>query len=41
MSPGPVEPKTEIYICCFSPKNAVLRSKKKDWMAQNQDNMSE
>ena len=27
-------------ICCFSAKHAALRSKKKDWMAQNQDNVS-
>ena len=28
-----------IGICCFSSKHAVLRSKSKDWLAQNQDNV--
>ena len=31
----------EIGICCFSAKHAALRSKIKDWLAQNQDNVSE
>jgi hypothetical protein len=26
-----------IGICCFSAKHADLRSKNKDWLAQNQD----
>ena len=31
----------EIGICCFSAKLATLRSKSKDWLAQNQNNVSE
>ena len=31
----------EIGICCFSTKHAALRSKSKDWLAQNQNNVSE
>jgi hypothetical protein len=31
----------EIGICCFSTKHAVLRMKSKDWLARNQDNVSE
>jgi hypothetical protein len=31
----------KIGICCFSAKHAVLRSKSKDWLAGNQDNVSE
>ena len=31
----------EISICCFSTKHAVLRRKSKDWLARNQDNVSE
>ena len=31
----------KIDICCFSGKHAVLRRKNKDWLAQNQDNVSE
>ena len=31
----------EIGICCFSAKHAALRSKSKDWLALNEDNMSE
>jgi hypothetical protein len=30
----------KISICCFSAKHAALRSKSKDWLAQNQDNVS-
>jgi len=30
----------EIGICCFSAKHAALRKKSKDWLAQNQDNVS-
>jgi hypothetical protein len=30
-----------IGICCFSTKHAVLRRKDKDWLARNQDNVSE
>ena len=31
----------KIGICCFSAKHAALRSKSKDWLARNQDNVSE
>ena len=31
----------EIGICCFSTKHVALRSKSKDWLARNQDNVSE
>ena len=31
----------EIAICCFSAKHAALRRKSKDWLAWNQDNVSE
>ena len=31
----------KIGICCFSAKYAALRRKSKDWLAQNQDNVSE
>ena len=31
----------EIVICCFSAKYAALRSKSKDWLARNQNNVSE
>ena len=30
----------EIGICCFSTKYAALRRKSKDWLAQNQNNVS-
>ena len=30
-----------IGICCFSAKHAALRRKSKDWLAQNQNNVSE
>ena len=30
-----------IGICCFSAKHAALRRKDKDWLAWNQDNVSE
>jgi hypothetical protein len=30
----------KIGICCLSAKHAALRSKSKDWLAQNQDNVS-
>lgn len=30
----------DIYICCYSTKHTVLRHKRKDWLSQNQDNMS-
>ena len=31
----------KIGICCFFAKNAALRRKSKDWLAQNQNNVSE
>ena len=31
----------EIGICCFSAKHTALRRKSKDWLARNQDNVSE
>ena len=31
----------EIGICCFSAMHATLRRKSKDWLAQNQDNVSD
>jgi hypothetical protein len=31
----------KIGICCFSTKNAALRSKSKDWLARNHNNVSE
>jgi hypothetical protein len=31
----------KIDICCFSAKNAALRRKSKDWLARNQNNVSE
>jgi hypothetical protein len=31
----------EIDMCCFSAKHTVLRIKSKDWLARNQDNVSE
>jgi hypothetical protein len=31
----------KICICCFSAKHATVRRKSKDWLARNQNNMSE
>ena len=31
----------DIGICCFSAKHTVLRRKSKDWLARNQNNVSE
>ena len=31
----------KIGICCFSTKQAALRRKSKDWLARNQNNVSE
>ena len=31
----------EIGICCFSAKHAALRRKSKDWLARNQNNVSQ
>ena len=37
---GRVKPKTiKFGICCFSAKHTALRSKSKDWLAQNQNNV--
>ena len=33
--------KMAISCCCFSAKYAALKRKSKDWLAQNQDNVSE
>jgi hypothetical protein len=30
-----------IGICCFSARHEALRSKSKDWLARNQNNVSE
>ena len=31
----------ETGICCFSPKRAALKSKSKDWLTKNQNNVLE
>ena len=31
----------KICICCFSAKHAALKRKSKDWLARNQNNVSE
>ena len=31
----------KIGICCFSAKHTALRSESKDWLARNQNNVSE
>ena len=31
----------KIGICCFSTKHMAVRRKSKDWLARNQDNVSE
>ena len=31
----------KIGICCFFARHAALRSKSKDWLARNQNNVSE
>jgi hypothetical protein len=31
----------QISICCFSAKHVSLRRKSKDWLARNQNNVSE
>ena len=40
-SPDRVKPDYQIGICCFSAKHAALRRKRKEWLAQNEDNVSE
>jgi hypothetical protein len=40
----PLSDQTKDYIigiCCFSGKHAVSRRKNKDWLARNQNNVSE
>ena len=37
---GGIKSKTNICIDCLSAKHASLRRKSKDWLAQNQDNVS-
>ena len=40
--PGRVKPNAiKLYLCCFSAKDAALRRMSKDWLAQNQNNVSE
>ena len=41
LSPGRVRPKTLIGIRCFYAEHAALRSKNKNWLARNQNNVSE
>jgi hypothetical protein len=31
----------KIGMCCFSAKHVALRNKSKDWLARNQNNVSE
>ena len=38
--PGPTKD-YKIGSCCFSAKYAALKRKRKDWLVQNQDNVSE
>ena len=38
---GQTKPDYQIGIGCFSAKYAALRRKSKDWLARNQDNVSE
>jgi hypothetical protein len=40
-NPGRVKPDYKIGIWCFSAKHATLRRKSKDWLARNQNNVSE
>ena len=41
-SPCRVKPKTiKLDFCCFFTKHAVIRSKRKGWLARNRDNMPE
>ena len=40
-SPGQVKSDYKIGICCFSAKHTVLRRKSKEWLARNQNNVSE
>ena len=38
--PRLVKPKNKISICYFSAKHEAIRSKSKDWLAWNQNNLS-
>jgi hypothetical protein len=38
---GQTKDYNKIGICCFSAKQAALRRKSKDWLARNQNNVSE
>ena len=41
-SPGWVKPKSMKLVCvCFTAEHAALRRKSKDWLALNQNNVSE
>ena len=41
-TPGSVQTiEYKIGMCCFSAKHAALRRKRKDWLALNQNNVSE
>jgi hypothetical protein len=37
----PIKSDYKIGICCFSAKHTALRRKSKDWLARNQNNVSE
>ena len=40
--PRPAQTKDyKIGICCFSAKHTALRRKSKDWLARNQNNVSD
>jgi hypothetical protein len=42
LEPRSGQPKDyKICICCFSAKHVALRRKSKDWLARNQDHVSE
>ena len=41
LNPSRVKQKTKIGICCFSTKHAAVSSNSKDWLAWNQDNVSD
>ena len=44
LEPDQVKPKTKklvFVICCMSAKHASLRRKSKDWLARNQETVSE
>ena len=41
LSPVRVKPKIIKLVCCFSVEHAALWRKNKDWLARNQNNVSE